>query len=197
MLTELEAVNRMLSAIPLGSVSSLSSPLDPVASQAVVVLAESRRWFLQMGWEFNREIDVTLSPNASNEIEVPHNYMAVRFTDRPRDLRQVIQRGTRMYDRTNKTYTFTEDIHVDVLVDLPFTEIPAVAQEAIAAEATLRLKRLMAPEDVAVRALASHAAQAFTNAKFEEQRAGKFFASDDPQTYGIISRPNYRRGPYL
>ena len=197
MLTELEAVNRMLSAIPLGSVSSLSSPLDPVASQAVVVLAESRRWFLQMGWEFNREIDVTLSPNASNEIEVPHNYMAVRFTDKPRDLRQVIQRGNRMYDRTNKTYTFTEDIHVDVLVDLPFTEIPAVAQEAIAAEAALRLKRLMNPEDIAVRAMASHAAQAFTNAKFEEQRSGKFYASDDPQTYGIITRPTYRRGPYL
>jgi len=188
----------MLSAVPLGTVSSLTGPQDPVTAQAITVLDEARRWFLQFGWEFNREYDIELKPDSiSSEITLPANYTSVVYRDKHRLSKQVIQRGNRMYDATGHTYSFSSPIHVDVLVDLPLEEFPESAKEAVAADAALRLKRRVAPDPVVLQALAADAQQAFTNARIAEQRAGKFNVLDDPLMSRIIERPQYRRGPFL
>lgn len=197
MLTELQAVNRMLAALPLAQVSSLTSPKNPATVEAITTLSESRRWFLLFGWEFNREEQIELTPNGSNEIALPATYMSVRYRDDHRTIKKIVQRGAKLYNATDHTYTFTDPVKVDVLVDIDFEDMPDAAQEAVVAEAALRLKRKLAPDSQSLQALYLHAQQAMTNARIAEQRSGKFHVADDLLSASTILRPQRRRGPFL
>lgn len=153
--TELEAVNVMLAVIGESPINSLNSPavVDAVTAQAV--LSEISRAVQSTGWHFNIELDYTLTPTVfEKEIQVPGNCLRVhtsgddRFTD-------VTQRGTRLYDRKNHTYRFDKSLKVDMVILLPFTELPEAARYYI----TIRAARTFQARTVGSEALYQFTAQ--------------------------------------
>ena len=133
--TELEAVNLMLDTIGESPISTLqnSSVIDAVKAKAV--LSEVSRAIQAKGWHFNTEKGFKLLPGVyDQEIQVPANCMKVDSVGLDASI-DVVHRGTRLYDRINHTYKFTKSITVDMVVLLPFDELPESARRDIAVRA--------------------------------------------------------------
>jgi hypothetical protein len=134
--TELEAINTILSVIgesPISSTSEISSVADAVTAQSI--LSEVSRQVQTKGWHFNTDKEITLSPDTySGEITVPTNCLRVDSSGADREV-DVVHRGTKLYDRKNHTYKISKQIVVDMVVLLPFTELPQAARHYITIKA--------------------------------------------------------------
>lgn len=123
--TKLEAVNTMLSYIGEAPVNSIAdtSALPISASTAIVVLDEASREVQSDPWHFNTETEYTLTP-VDSVITLPNNTLHVDVIDATQD---VIQRGLRLYNRKDRTYTFTKDVkvHIQFLLDWDDLHEPA------------------------------------------------------------------------
>ena len=148
--TELEAINTILSVIgesPISSTSEISSVADAVTAQSI--LSEVSRQVQTKGWHFNSDKQITLSPDAySGEITVPPNCLRVDTSGNDRDV-DVVHRGTRLYDRTKHTYKISKPLVVDMIVLLPFTELPQSARHYI----TIKAARIFQSRTVGSEAL--------------------------------------------
>ena len=127
--TELEAVNTMLSAIGEAPVSSLeNTELEDVAV-AKNILNETIVDVQTTGYNFNTEYNFKINPDTSGNINVPNNavYCDVsnRGTTSDKDL---VLRGERLYDRENQTFTFTDAVYVDLILILPWDDLPQPAR---------------------------------------------------------------------
>lgn len=134
--TELEAVNIMLSVIgesPISSLAAGSAVADAVTAQQT--LSEVNRAVQSKGWHFNTEKEFTLTPEAfTGEVRVPSNTLRVDTVTDDREI-DVVLRGQRLYDRKNHTYSFTKSLKVDLVVLLPFEEIPETARHYVTIKA--------------------------------------------------------------
>ena len=134
--SELNAVNTMLGYIAESPVNSISdtTALPPSAALAKGILDEVSREVQQEGWHFNTAKDYKLEVNSSNEIELPLNVLQVDAVGTTHD---VVQRGTKLFDRADYTTTFTVDeIKVDITFLLDFTELPEQARRYITLKAS-------------------------------------------------------------
>lgn len=133
--TELEAVNLMLSCIGESPISTLNDPSSVDAVTAVARLREVSRSVQSKGWHFNTEKNYTLTPEATHGyIYLPANCAGVD-TVVPDAHVDITQRGNRLYDRRNHTFTFTKQLKVDMVVLLPFEDLPETARYYIAVRA--------------------------------------------------------------
>jgi len=133
--SELEAVNLMLSAIGESPLSSLSDTTVVDAVLARNILSEVSRAVQSDGWHFNTETAFPLLPDfTSKEINVPANCLRV-VTVYPDEEVDAVHRGKRLYDRKNHTYQFSKGLKVDMVVVLPFEELPETARRYIAVQA--------------------------------------------------------------
>lgn len=133
--SELDAINLMLSVIGESPISTLSSITVVDAVLARQILSEVSRAVQSTGWHFNIEKAYPLLPSLpSHEISVPLNCIRVDTVYPDQDV-DAVHRGTRMYDRRNHTYAFTKSLKVDMVVALPFEELPESARYYIAVRA--------------------------------------------------------------
>ncbi|QBE66838.1 phage tail protein [Pseudoduganella lutea] len=159
--SELDAVNLMLQVIGESPISSLSGPpvVDAVIAQQV--LAETLREVQSQGWHFNTEKEYPLVPSfETNEISVPLNTLRVD-TIGPDQGIDVVHRGTRLYDRKKHTYEFSRTLKVDLVVLLPFEELPQAARHYITVKAARKFQ---------ARAVGSDTLYQFTQADEVEAR---------------------------
>ena len=136
--TTLEAVNIMLSTVGESPVNSLSSGLVE-AEMSLMILKSTSKAVQAKGWTFNEELAVRYLPNTSQEILLPQNILRADATighkpentdknGKPWDL---VQRGQKMYDRRNHTYKIGKTVELDVVIELPFEELPEVARRFV------------------------------------------------------------------
>lgn len=119
--TEVEAVNRLLSTVGGEKVSALTN-LSFTADSAYTALRDAMRDLMSHSWGFNTEVDVVLTPNGSNEIDLSTSgytgtYISVIDFD-PEDAGDldVIIKGTKLYDRKEHSYTvFTNETYKAVV----------------------------------------------------------------------------------
>jgi hypothetical protein len=134
--TELEAVNTILSVIgeaPISSLQAGAAVADAVTAQQT--LSEVNRSVQSKGWHFNTDKKISLSPEAfTGEVRVPSNCLRVDTVEDDKEV-DVVLRGFRLYDRVNHTYSFTRSLMVDMVVLLPFEEIPETARHFITIKA--------------------------------------------------------------
>lgn len=131
--TELEAVNIMLSAVGSSPTSSLSGGAE--VAMALNVLRETRRAVLSQGWAFNYETEVRFAPSG-NQITLGENVLRIDASPGKNTNLDLVQRGTKLYDRKNHTYTITEEVTADVIYALDWTELPEVARRYILIRST-------------------------------------------------------------
>ncbi len=133
-LSALDAVNEMLRSIGQGTISSLEYSESVDAENAKAILHDTSRKVQSRGWWFNRERCYPLLPDTSGNITLPAD--ALKFAPEPR-YRGVVNRGARLYDTTNHTYTFEQGttLRADITWFLDFEELPQDARNYIAARA--------------------------------------------------------------
>jgi hypothetical protein len=125
--TELDAINTMLTTIGESPVNSISaSTADTRIAQ--LILQEVDRATQIKGWNWNTEKEVPLTRNGSNQIVLASNVVRVDVDRREYQDVEVVQRGNKLWDKKNKTFTFTADLKGEVVYLLPFTDLPEQAR---------------------------------------------------------------------
>lgn len=117
--TELEAVNAILASVGEAPVVSLDDSFTDAQIARQLLTQESRR-VQTSSWHFNTEKNVPLTPDANGHIWLPPNVFRVLY----RENRDIVQRGRRLYNRAERTYVFDEPVVADLIVGLPFDELP-------------------------------------------------------------------------
>lgn len=194
-MTKLEAVNICLSAMGETPVSTL----DGVALDAQIaadLIDETSRSTQAMGFHWNHEVH-TISPDVNGYLIVPSNTLRIDTVDGSKTV-DVVQRGSRLYDRVNNTYTFTEDATVELYVCLPFEDLPFAAKNFIGFRAARLFEQRM---------LGSETLQKFN--ENDEKRAWVLLIQDEADTAdanmlydswstaSILSRGTFARGAYI
>lgn len=181
--SELEAVNQMLATIMEAPLNSLEGVESLDAHKAVDTLSEVSRDIQQVGWHFNTERGLPLSPNAlTGEVYVPTNCLSVDgYVGEQVDL---VQRGQRLYDRTNQTYDIGRTVKVDMTILLGFHELPEAARRYIAVKACRLFQKRM---------VGSQTLDGFTAE--DEERARMAFRRVVGQTgdHNIFNSPDMQR----
>ena len=141
-LTELEAVNLMLSMIGEAPVNTVDGSKSADVAQARTILTEISREVQSGGWHFNTEYQVELTPDTVTS-EIYLAPQVLRIDIEPADTRtgaagkyvDAVQRGNRLYDRENKTYEFTQTVKATVVYGLDWDIVPQPAKQYIAVRA--------------------------------------------------------------
>jgi hypothetical protein len=122
--TLLEAVNTLLLAVRLGAVMSLNAAdLNEDAAGAKSALDDASREVQLRGYEFNTDWDYKIDPNVTTgEITLPENTLKVRAARCSN--KRLVQRGLRLYDSRLHTYSIGKTVSVDIVVALPFEDLP-------------------------------------------------------------------------
>lgn len=134
-MTELDAVNVMLTSIGQAPVNTLTVPGIKDVSFAQLTLHNTSRNVQTRGWWFNRESDFPISVDAaSGHMLFPANALACDPMDRSRDL---VERGRRFYDKDRHTDDFSgeQPLKCDLTVFLVFEDLPQAARNYIATRA--------------------------------------------------------------
>lgn len=147
-MTELEAVNIMLTTIGESPVSSLSGSESTVdVALATQILREVTVQVQETGWHFNTERNWVMFPvSGTNEIFLPANCVQIDSSG-PDVNFDVTMRGNRLYDRTGHTFYFTKSVTVDMILLLDFTEIPQAARHYISIRAARVFQQRMVGSD--------------------------------------------------
>lgn len=124
--TELEAVNTLLDIIGESPINTLESSGHVDAAKARSTLSEVNRRIQSKGWHWNTEtMELPLSSPEKN-IYLPANTMRCAVPGQSVD---VVQRGNRLYDRRNNTFAFERPLKVELVLLLPFEDLPQAARE--------------------------------------------------------------------
>ena len=136
--TELEAVNTMLSSIGEAPVNTIEDNGVVDAVMARQILNSVSREVQSRGWHFNTEKEYTITPSyPDGEMVLPKTLLRIDTTSIDRDI-DVVQRGQRLYDRRKHTFKFDTALKVDMIILLPFDELPEPARQYI----TIRSSRI-------------------------------------------------------
>lgn len=135
--SELEAVNECLNNIGQSPVSSISGSLGVDAEVALKFVRSVSRELQSKGWHWNTEENYVLSPDVDENIILPTNTLSVDTMGVDKD-KDYVGRGRKLYDRTNHSYSFSSPATLELIVGLPFEELPETARRYV----SLRAARL-------------------------------------------------------
>ena len=133
-MTELDAINIMLSVIGEAPISSLDAEGLADVAIAKSTLKEVSRVFQTKGWHFNTEYDYPIAADQSGYCVLPSNTLKVDTYGR-HAYKDYVQRGTKLYDRKNHTYNIGETTYVEIVFFLDFIELPQSARTYVAYKA--------------------------------------------------------------
>lgn len=138
--TFLEAVNRVLQMLGEAPVNSLNGQFG-LAQQAQDAINDVSRKIQSEGWSFNTDFERLLQRDAvTDEISVGTNVSRVRVDLYSYPDIDVVQRGSRLYDRRAGSYQFTEDLYADVTYILEWDEVPEYAHQYFTIKAGRQLQ---------------------------------------------------------
>lgn len=139
--TKLKAVNILLAGMGENPIESLVVSQSSLAQKALEALEESSRSLQVKGWYWNSEDNFPLSRASTGEIPLPINRIRVsRVAHSGGDI--LVERGSRLYNRTDHTFQFPEgeEVRVDLVLYLAWDDIPEFAKQSIIYVAQRRLQ---------------------------------------------------------
>jgi len=120
----------MLGVIGEAPVNSVNTSGLADANAAYNILCFCSREVQLVGWHWNTELNFPLTPDQDGYLQLPANTLKVD-TDGAYENLDLIQRGTRLYDRVNHTYTFDSPVTVEIVLCLAFDDLPEAARSYI------------------------------------------------------------------
>lgn len=176
--TELDAINEMLGVIGESPISTLADNGLADAAIAQQILTSVSRSVQARGWHFNTEKDYTLTPSFPlKELVLPSNTLKVDSTGADY-YTDVTQRGLRLYDRKNHTYAFKSPLKVELVLFLPFDELPETGRYYI----TLRSARMFQERLIGAQELSG-----FTSRDEVEAKMAFVDANSESADYNVLT----------
>lgn len=138
-MTELEAVNTLLSVIGEAPVDKLSDiTINEITDSALArkTLNEVSRDVQAEGWSWNTDQNVELAKTNANEFVLPSNVLSCLFSPNRYPDRQYVIRGLKVYNRAKRTFAFGAEITSPLVVDhvisqLTWDQVPHTGQQYI------------------------------------------------------------------
>jgi hypothetical protein len=132
-MTELEAINDMLSLISESPVASLDEASRVADAQiAMQILRRESRTVQSRGWDWNTDENLMISPDIDGNIILPRNTVSVDPMDPQLDF---VARGGKLWDRTNKTFNIGRKVSLKLVSLYEFEELPETARRFISLSA--------------------------------------------------------------
>lgn len=190
---ELAAVNVMLGVIGMSPINTLTGTVTADIATARSILTEVSLAVQSAGWEFNRETKYPMNFNAdTGEIAVASNILRVDVPRNSFTAVDITQRGSRLYDKTNRTYVFTQNLKADVVVSLPFDEMPPAARQYIGIRAARVFQKRVLGSDALDGFTAEDEMTALVTFKDAESENADHNIFNHPDVGNIVNR-QYRR----
>ncbi len=184
--TKLEAVNTMLSAIGEAPVTALNLGLVE-ADIAETILESVSKEVQSQGYSFNRQLSVAYSPDTNGNIVLPADILRADSTQKTGNL-DLVQRGLKMFDRVNNTYTISGTVYLDTVTQLDFLDLPEVVKRYV----TIRAGRIFLDRVVGSATLHGFSekdeARALSEIRDMEGEGQDFNIFNSFDTYSIINR---------
>lgn len=137
--SKLEAVNTVLSTVGSSPVNTLTGAQSADTRMAISTLDEVSREIQSVGWHFNTEDDLILSPDATTgQIILADNVVRCDLTEYNTGNMDIVQRGSKLYDRVAHSYVFTNSIKATLVLLMDWDELPEPARRYI----TIRAARM-------------------------------------------------------
>lgn len=136
-MTEIDAINRMLRYIgelPVPDTVIIDELEDGhEAKQARVILNETLREEQEERWWFNA-MTLTFVPNLDGYIDLPYNLISLDS-----EKGKYMAEGGSLYDTENETKLFTENVELNCLLEIAFTDLPDVFRTYVVLQASKHL----------------------------------------------------------
>lgn len=186
-LSELEAINIMLTNIGESPISSLETAVDLYVSVARQMLYDASREIQTRGWYFNTEEKYPIPLNASNEAVLSKNILAVDLTDDYYNYDATL-RGNRLYNRKTHSYTFDKDLEGDVTFFLEWIDLPQAARQYITVVAARRFQKKYQPDDYTTKVTADEEIQAKADLEDYDANTRDYNMADNYSVFNILER---------
>ena len=178
--TTLDAVNSLLASIGEAPVTTITGNRTSDVALAVQKLTEVNVEVQTEGWDFNTDEDFPLVPDETGEIKVGSDTLAIDVSKWSRTDVNPVMRGSRLYDKKNRTYTFTKKVLVDRIVALPFEDLPQAARWFVTVRAGRRFQQQTAGSAALDRFTADMETSALTALAAAEARSAQHTVFDNP-----------------
>ncbi|MBW2647895.1 MAG: hypothetical protein JRE23_17330 [Deltaproteobacteria bacterium] len=196
--TKLEAINTILQIIDEEPINSLNDELPLEATTAIHNLEEVSREIQSKGYDFNTEYEFPLPPNLDGTITLPQSTLSFDIPKQSINGGGIdyIQRGVRVYNRTDRTFIINKTLKAMVVSFLNWDDLPEQFRKWI----TIRAARITAARTVGDQATVSFSMQeeieAKANAENSDARSSNATIFDNTISQLITNR-NIRRGGNL
>lgn len=151
-MTYQDAINLMLSMMgehPYSDAAQTDGTVTGDVAMAAQILGETSYAVQAEGWNFNTEFDYPIQPNADSNIVLPSNVLRWFMKNDKDSERRYVQRGDRIYDRKERTFTFTTEFKLNIVWFLEFDDLPESAKWYIAVRAgRVHQKRVLTSQPV-------------------------------------------------
>ena len=186
-MTELEAVNVLLTTIGEAPVNTLSGNQVTDVTIAKQVLNEVSREVQSQGWHFNTEPKVKLSRNLSNEIDVPADTARIDSNEY-----NVVIRESKLFDLDERKFTFENSIEADIVYYRDFEVLPDTAKKYITTRAARIYSDRMINSETMHRMLAQDEQKALIDLKEFEGDTGDYNMMDSYSVARVLNRGHKR-----
>jgi len=186
-MTELEAVNVLLTTIGEAPVNTLSGNQVTDVTIAKQVLNEVSREVQSQGWHFNTEPKVKLSRNLDNEIAVPADTARIDSNEY-----NVVIREGKLFDLDERKFTFTKNIEADIVFYRDFEVLPDTAKKYITTRAARIYSDRMINSETMHRMLAKDEQSALIDLKEFEGDTGDYNMMDSYSVARVLNRGHKR-----
>lgn len=186
-MTELEAVNVMLTTIGEAPVNTLTGNQVTDVTIAQQVLNEVNREVQSQGWYFNTENGVTLTPDNNKHILPPADTARIDSRDY-----NIVIREDKLFDLDDFSYEFGGSIKVNIVYYQDFSVLPDAAKRYIAARAArIYADRLLNSETIHAMTLRDEQKALVDLRQFEEETAD--YTMMDSLAVSRITNRGFRR----
>lgn len=144
--TELQVVNKMLAAVDIAAITSITGSVGLEVSTAIDRFSEINRSFQTIGWSFNTRLKIKYLRDVNNEVIIPDNVLSASPTSNSR-WRGLTHREGKIYDVPNDTYALIDDVWLNIVELLMFEDLPQAARDYIAARAVREHERYEAADN--------------------------------------------------
>tara|TARA_Y100001968_G_scaffold327940_1_gene374064 strand:- start:2469 stop:3077 length:609 start_codon:yes stop_codon:yes gene_type:complete len=189
--SKLEAINTMMSVIgeaPVNTLDAASQTADVI--MAKTVLDEVSREVQAAGWNFNREYEVPLNPTTDNEIVLGSNIARIDVEPANAGTTLYIQRGSKIYNKTDRTYTITDTLKCTVTYLLEWDYLPQAARNYIMIRAARKFQDRVVGSGKHHDFTQMDEFQALVTLREAETDGGDFTIFDNYDVYKAIDRGN-------
>lgn len=186
-MTELEAVNVLLTTIGEAPVNTLSGNQVTDVTIAKQVLNEVSREVQSQGWHFNTEPKVKITPDQFKHLLVPADTARIDSNEY-----NVVIREGKLFDLDERTFEFDNAVELDIVYYRDFEVLPDNAKKYITTRASRIYSDRMINSETMHRMIAKDEQAALIDLKEFEGDTGDYNMMDSYSVARVMNRGHKR-----